>query len=113
MFRFTVWGQTDENTPSARFRFFLTVHHSETIGDCDDEDEDRSCRLTASQLTKGDIYYKSKRRHIGGTFVERLATGDWVAIFQGYESAGFLYSGDGGGPLIFRGELIATSNFDA
>ena len=52
-------------------------------------------------------------RHIGGTFVERLAAGDMVYIIKGSNSNDFVYSGDGGGALTFRGELIAASNFGA
>ena len=52
-------------------------------------------------------------QHIGGTYVERLAAGDVVAIIMGSDSNDFVYSGDGGGVLTFRGELIAASNFGA
>ena len=42
--------------------------------------------------------------------VERLAAGDKVRITQLGQN-GFVYSGDGGGALTFRGELIAHSGF--
>ena len=116
MFRFTVWGLIDEATPAKllcgeRISIYLAVHHAETIVG----DKDQSWRATTSQLTEADIFYpsKSKRRHVGGTFVERLAADDRVTIALAGESNGFVYSSDGGGPLTFRGELIAPSNFDA
>ena len=113
--RFTVWGQVDPTTLLEDYlgddgnAIFLTVDHAETW----DEDEEASWRLTTSQLAKAHFAYgsKVKMRHIGGTFVERLAAGDDVAITQSSYSDGFVYSDDGGGVLTFRGELIAPSNF--
>ena len=52
-----------------------------------------------------------EKTHIGGTFVERLSKGEKVAIADSGEH-GFVYSGDGGGILTFRGELMAVSNID-
>ena len=46
--------------------------------------------------------------HVGGNFVERLSRGDKVAVTQ-FGKYDFVYSGGGGGPLTFRGELIALS----
>ena len=79
---------------------------SETIDDAESKG-----RLTTSTLDLADLFFANNTmKHIGGTFVERLATGDKVTIMQG-EKTSFVYSGDGGGPLTFRGELIAASNF--
>ena len=87
---------------------FLTVYHSETMG----EGEDQTWRVTTSKLRAASVFFKRiKTTHIGGTFVERLAAGDDVAITQSSYSDGFVYSDDGGGVLTFRGELIAPSNF--
>ena len=93
-----------------RNHIFVTVDHSETMLD---DDEEASWRLTTSQLTEAQLTYgsKVKMRHIGGTFVERLAAGDVVSITQSGYADGFVYSDDGGGVLTFRGELIAPSNF--
>ena len=81
----------------------------------DGDDAKASWRITTAELTVAQFYHESKvkKRHIGGTFVERLAAGDVVAIMQSDFSDGFVYSGDGGGVLTFRGELIAPSNFGA
>ena len=105
VFSFTIWGQFDPKTATATetTHINMVVHHSELV------------RLTATNLMEPQTYYtylKSKMRDIGGTFVERLSKGDRVEIRHSGEY-GFVYSGDGGGVLKFRGELIALSNFGA
>lgn len=48
-----------------------------------------------------------KTRFVGGTIVERLSVGDRIRIAQQGNRSQFVYSGDGGSALSFRGELIA------
>ena len=49
-------------------------------------------------------------RSIGGTFMEHLAAGDKVEVVQHGKTSRFVYSGEGGSALNFRGELIAESH---
>ena len=104
VFSFTIWAQLDAVTVTgltATTPFNMVVYHSEIW------------RLTATNLMEPQVKYsEGKMKHIGGTFVERLGKGDRVAITQAGKY-GFVYSGDGGGVLKFRGELIALSNFGA
>ena len=103
VFSFTIWAQFDPVTlpVTVTTPFNMVVHHSEIW------------RLTATNLMEPQVKYsESKMKHIGGTFVERLGKGDRVEITHGGEYD-FVYSGDGGGVLKFRGELIALSNFGA
>ena len=111
-FSFTVWGQVGLS-PAEGYKsddkvgIFLTVYHSETMG----EGEDRTWRVTTSKLRAASVFFRRiKTTHVGGTLVERLAAGDKVRITQLGQN-GFVYSGDGGGALTFRGELIALSGF--
>ena len=53
-------------------------------------------------------WLSTEKMHIGGTFVERLSGGDKVAVTR-FGKYDFVYSGEGGGPLTFRGELITHS----
>ena len=92
---------------------YMVVHHSDTWDDEHCETGGKQtwplCRATTTRLNTADVYYGSKRKtHIGGTFVERLAAGDRVAIAQSGEK-GFIYPPYGGSVLRFRGELIASS----
>ena len=67
--------------------------------------------LLTSKLNPAAVQYSNEKVHIGGTFVERLSKGERVAIAKTGDH-GFIYSGDGGGILTFKGELIAVSNID-
>ena len=58
-------------------------------------------------VDKTELYRKT--RFIGGTFVERLSVGDRIRIAQQGNRSQFVYSGDGGSALSFRGELIAET----
>ena len=111
-FSFSIWGQVGF-TPATGYLsdekvgIFMTVYHSETMG----EGEDRTWRVTTSKLRAASVFFRRiKTTHVGGTLVERLAAGDKVRITQLGQN-GFVYSGDGGGALTFRGELIALSVF--
>ena len=93
---------------------YMVVHHSETWDDEHCEVFGKQtwplCRATTTRLNTADVFYGDKRkRHLGGTFVERLAVGDRVAIAQSGDR-GFIYPPYGGSILTFKGELIAASS---
>ena len=88
----------------------MVVFHSATISTVEGIGRTSTSKLDFAEMS----YRKNKMRHVGGTFVERLAVGDRVAIaYQYHSDNNFVYSGEGGGPLTFRGELLAVSNMGA
>ena len=110
---FNVLGQVDppDHRPA---RIYMVVYHSETWDDehCKVAGDHvwPLCRTTTTRLKTADIFYGDKRKtHIGGTFVERLAAGDRVAIVQKGKK-GFVYPPYGGSVLTFKGELVAASS---
>ena len=92
----------------------MVVHHSETWDDehcvVGGDQTWPSCRVTTVRLDQADTWYGSKRKaHVGGTYVERLAAGDWVTIAHSKDTGvGFIYPAYGGSVLTFRGKLISV-----
>ena len=115
---FTIWGRAKRVLYQATVRIYLAVHHSETWENehCEAGGEQTwpPCRVTTVKLDQADVWYGSKRMtlaHVGGTFIQRLAAGDWMTIVHSKdEDVGFVYPAYGGSVLTFRGELISVTS---